>query len=498
MARRFLRGLGAGLAWGLLGPPYGYIPYGYPLYGYYGYPPWGLLPYGRRRGKARDYGKSYDYGYEGVYDYGDYTNVQGMEYYEPEKFLEHVAKTAPNMELEDLKHAKYGIDALHREAMSERDEESIAFFSKMREIIDESIADHYGVPSVHDIPSDNLLPKDVKEREDTPQPKLLDSSKTIHDPEHVMAQYIEQAKDLKRHLRRKYLGAKDKEEEDGRSFIDRDFNYRSAVGEYDHLAYQYISAGFMHRMFARGYLKSGREAMEDLFWGKEEYSKDYLKNLGNGIQKSLRTQVNDWDAGIDYAILRGSLIRLEMEREDAGTDEVDPSRAREFFKSTSSKFKTRWHSILREHIQFEKKAIDTLLAQSKDSISEEDFFKSDKSRKEFENAKSALHGKVADDVTNFWSDVIHCSFGNSKEDPISKDIKDTIRDAWVQHVDATLDFTKNMVMFHSDTAKAKRAESQLYENGDALAKTLNHYVYLDMGLSAPKRRVQSMYQELFA
>jgi hypothetical protein len=447
-----------------------------------------------------DYG--YEGGYEGEYDYDyagdeeDLPQIQGMEYYDPEEFLKHVAKTAPKMELEDLKHTKYGLDALHREAMSEKDEEAIAFFAKMREIVDESIAAHYGVSNVHDIPSDELLPEDAKEREEPPQPKLLDSTKSIHDPEHVMAQYVEQAKDLKRHMRRKYLGAED--EEDGRSFIDRDFSYGTAVGEHDHLAYQYIAAGFMHRMFARGYLDAGREAMDDLFWGKEDYSKDYLKDLGNGIQKSLRTQVKDWDAGIDYATLRGSLIRLEMEREDAGTDDVDPSRAREFFKSTSAKFKARWHSILREHIQFEKKAVDTLLAQTKDSPSEDDLFKSEKSQKEFEDAKAALHGKVADDVTNFWSDVIHCSFGNSKEDPISEDMKETIRAAWIQHVDATLDFTKNMVLFHSNTAEAKKAESELYENGDALAKTLNHYVYLDMGLSAPKRRVQSMHQELFA
>ena len=446
---------------------------------------------------------AYDYDEKDSYDYAeeeeeeDLPQIQGMDYYDPEEFLKHVSKMAPKMDLEDLKHAKYGLNALHSQAVKDGDKESTTFFYNVLEIVDGAISSHYGVSNVHDIPEEELLPEDVvhaKSRgnlDSPPQPKLLDSVDSVHDPENVMAQYVNQAKDLKRHMRRKYL-LKD----DDRSFVSRDFDYANTVGEHDHMVYQYIAAGFMHRMIARGYLHSGRESMDDMFWGKEEYSKDYLKNLGNGIQKSLHTQVKDWDAGIDYATLRGSLIRLEMEREDAG--DVDSTRAKEFFETTSAKFKERWHSILKEHVLYEKKAIDTVLSQSNDNPKEgEDLFKSEESRKAFEEAKDALHGKVADDVVEFWGDVIHCSFGNSKKDTISEDMKTNIRDAWIQHVDATLECAKNMALFHTNISNAKKAEYRLYEDGNALGKVLNQYIYLDMGLPAQKRKIRAMHEELF-
>jgi hypothetical protein len=209
--------------------------------------------------------------------------------------------------------------------------------------------------------------------------------------------------------------------------------------------------------------------------------------------------VTDWNAGIDYAILRGALIRIEMERDQEELDDVDPSRAQGFFKKASASFKSRWSTILKDHVAYEKKAVDTLLSKTKDAPSNEAemFGDDEKARSTYEAAVEALRGDVADRVASLWSDVIHCSYGHNKEDESAPSIQQHIRDAWVRHVDTTLGFAKSMVLFHENSSVAKHAEEALYKDGNNLGKVLNHYTYLDMGLSAPKPRIEAMHEELF-
>jgi hypothetical protein len=174
----------------------------------------------------RDYGRKYQYSKSPIEkeiydndddDYDDYDDESDEEYEQGkleltgEEAIDILSEEAPNMDIESLKHLNYIMMNAYKDAITEKHEPSISFFSDARNIVQDEIAKHYGLDSIYQLTEEEkFLPHHVFKKteraiSDTREPILYFSEiKNEDDPDKVLDTFMNHSSKWTRHMRSTY------------------------------------------------------------------------------------------------------------------------------------------------------------------------------------------------------------------------------------------------------------------------------------------------------
>ena len=398
-------------------------------------------------------------------------------------------------------------------------------------------------------------PRDELDRE--AQFDLFTSMAYENSPEEFVARFDEKMKEWKNHIRSKYINVDgatpttpftfiEPEMEKERQFVVRDFDFHRILSEHDFLSYLYISIAYVKRLNAHGYLKTN-PTVEAAFTPKDKYLSESMENNTKVIYNALKTQVYDWSSGIDFAALRGTFIDAHLgfpgkkknlaaairdHNADSFEDEygamelrhdpraqesdmlskMDAELIRKVYVQKAEELRKKWKKIMRIHIKKEKQIIDLIMEKTKNfinltnmegypNISTEDWFQDEESVEKFRSLLSELMGPIAKKMARFWAkDVIGYSLGEHEDDE-AEERTETLKGYWAKHVDSTLIFARFMTIrgpFNTDHAMMLLKYKDMFKTGQDVGDVLNDMLYLELGETVSKRKLQKLYRDVFS